>query len=177
MITRNTLAALGAAAALAASIGCAPEIEGAPDGAGYTTARAVDGDTFETYDGQRHRLHGIDAPELEQRCARADGGEWPCGVEAMLRAAELAAGGVRCEAAGDGVDRYGRQISRCYDARGRDIGRELVREGLAWAYLGYSEDYVAEEAEARAEARGVWQGETLPPWAWRAAALSGRGQR
>ena len=41
----------------------------------------VDGDTLRI-DGERIRLHGIDAPEAGQTCARPDGGTWNCGASA-----------------------------------------------------------------------------------------------
>ena len=36
----------------------------------------------------------------------------------------------------------------------------MVSEGLAWAYVEFSDDYVGLEAEARASRRGVWQADT-----------------
>lgn len=51
---------------------------------------------------------------------------------------------------------------------GRDLATGIVRAGLAWAYVEYSQDYVALEAEARAAGRGVWQAEAEPPWEYRA---------
>jgi hypothetical protein len=44
----------------------------------------------------------------------------------------------------------------------------MVRAGLAWAFVRYSTAYVADEQAARAARRGIWQGETAPPWEWRA---------
>ena len=43
-------------------------------------ARVIDGDTLEVQ-GERIRLHGIDAPEIRQLC-RLDGKPWQCGKEA-----------------------------------------------------------------------------------------------
>ena len=63
-------------------------------------------------------------------------------------------------------DNYGRIIARCA-AGGRDVAATLVSEGLAWAYVRYSSDYVALEAEARAAHRGVWQGPAQVAWDWR----------
>jgi Staphylococcal nuclease homologue len=41
-------------------------------------------------------------------------------------------------------DRYGRIVAICR-ASGEDLGATLVREGLAWAFVRYSSDYVSEE--------------------------------
>lgn len=38
-------------------------------------------------------------------------------------------------------DRYGRTVAVCR-ANGEDLGAILVREGLAWAFVRYSRDYV-----------------------------------
>jgi endonuclease YncB( thermonuclease family) len=46
-------------------------------------------------------------------------------------------------------DRYGRIVAKCY-ANGMDLGRELVRRGLAIAYRYFSMDYAADEDAARA---------------------------
>lgn len=43
----------------------------------------------------------------------------------------------------------------------------LVSEGLAIDYRKYSSDYLAEEGRARAEHKGLWQGEFVEPWDWR----------
>ena len=111
------------------------------------------------------RLHGADAPETAQGCGDADGAEWPCGAAAADRLGELvAAGDVSCEALDR--DAYGRIVARCI-AGGRDVAATLVAEGLAWAYVRYSSDYAALEAEARAARRGVWQGPSEAAWDWR----------
>ena len=49
-----------------------------------------------------------------------------------------------------------------------DVSATLTREGLAWAYVRYSEDYLGEEAEARAAGRGIWQARSQPAWVYRA---------
>ena len=48
------------------------------DTAAAATVRVVDGDTIEL-SGITYRLHGIDAPEAGQKCAKASGGKWPAG--------------------------------------------------------------------------------------------------
>lgn len=125
--------------------------------------RVIDGDTIDV-DGQRIRIHGIDAPESAQNCAR-DGVTWLCGQEAGARLRALVRGAqVKCEAIDK--DRYGRIVGKCF-ANGADVGAEMVSEGLALAYRQYSTDYVQAEASAKAAQRGMWAGEFVEPWNWR----------
>ena len=49
--------------------------------------RVIDGDTIKVA-GERIRLHGIDAPESNQRCRRR-GVPWLCGAEASQTLREL----------------------------------------------------------------------------------------
>lgn len=114
--------------------------------------RVVDGDTLDM-GGTRVRLHGIDAPELGQHCIRPDGAAWDCGawVAVQLRA-WIGAHEVTCDQVD--TDRYGRVVARCGLA-GHDIGRRLVRDGLAVAYRRYSTAYDADEKAAQAARRGL----------------------
>ena len=133
-------------------------------------AQVIDGDTMII--GQtRVRLEGIDAPEAAQTCGRRWFGVWPCGAAATAELLRLTAGRpVRCEPSG--LDKYGRTLARCL-VDGRDINAEMVRSGHAWAFVRYSRSYVAEEAQARAEGLGIWQGEAVPAWDYRAGRWAG----
>lgn len=126
----------------------------------------VDGDTMDLQ-GVRIRLHGIDAPEAGQKCNEAPRGTWQCGEAAMDRLEELANGGVTCR--GHEYDDYGRLIATCYRSDGTDINKTLVAEGYAWAFRKYSEDYAAEEGQARAEKIVIWQADTQTAWDYRAS--------
>jgi endonuclease YncB( thermonuclease family) len=44
----------------------------------------------------------------------------------------------------------------------------MVREGLAWAFLRYSADYIGQEGKAKADQLGVHQHGCQPAWEWRA---------
>jgi endonuclease YncB( thermonuclease family) len=127
-------------------------------------AFAVDGDTLDVA-GSRVRLEGVDAPEIGQMCNGGSGGTWACGKDAR-RALEMLAnsGEVACE--NKGLDKYGRHLGVCF-AGGKDLNAEMVRMGLAWAFVKYSATYVAEEAEAKAAQRGIWKNETEPAWIYR----------
>lgn len=124
-----------------------------------------DGDTL-ALGPVRVRLHGIDAPELDQTCTHLDGRVWPCGRAARDRLAALAASrdfGCRAQER----DAYGRVVGTCF-ADGRDVNRLMVAEGYAWAYRHFSSDYIPEEDAARVAARGIWNGEAQAAWDFRA---------
>jgi endonuclease YncB( thermonuclease family) len=121
----------------------------------------TDGDTIKQ-GGVTYRLWGIDAPESKQACA--DG--WPAGSLASTRLrALISSRTVVCD--DRGRDRYGRTIARC-TAAGADLGAIMVREGMAWAFVKYSRDYVDQEARARTDHLGVHAHGCMPAWEWRA---------
>jgi endonuclease YncB( thermonuclease family) len=127
-------------------------------------ARVIDGDTI-VVNGERVRLHGIDAPELDQ-VFWYRGQRLASGAMAMAALEALTAGVlVRCEAITR--DRHDRLVAKCFSANGVDIGRRMVSAGWALAYRRYSMEYVDAEAEARAARRGMWRGRFAKPWAWR----------
>lgn len=114
--------------------------------------RVIDGDSFEVA-GLKIRLHGIDAPETDQMCQTKQNADWACGGWITRVVTDRYSGAVaRCEAIE--LDRYGRTVARC-TALGEDVGAWLVREGMAFAYVQYSSDYVAIERRAAAADRGL----------------------
>ncbi len=128
-------------------------------------AHVIDGDTIGIGE-TRIRLEGIDAPEAGQTCKRKWIGWWPCGAEATAVLERLIGGRpLSCEPRG--LDKYGRTLAVCF-VDGRDINAQMVRQGHAWAFVRYSQTYVREEAQARAESLGIWQGESQPAWDYRA---------
>ena len=129
-------------------------------------ARVSDGDTI-VINGVRVRLEGIDAPETGQQCTHKWMGSWSCGATASTALARLIGDSeVVCE--NRGTDKYGRMLGVCF-VGDKDINAEMVRSGMAWAFVKYSNLYVAEEAAARAAKVGVWQAETQTAWDYRAA--------
>jgi len=116
------------------------------------TVRVVDGDTLDV-GALRVRLHGVDAPELGQRCTNADGVRWDCGTWAADELRRRIGGrSGRCETVD--TDRYGRIVATCTVA-GEDVGRMLVTEGLAFAYRKYSMAYDLDEKRAVVAGRGL----------------------
>lgn len=128
-------------------------------------ATVIDGDTL-AINGVHVRLEGIDAPETAQRCRRKWVGTWSCGTEAARHLSSLVAERrVTCERLGN--DKYGRTLGLC-TVDGRDLNREMVQSGFAWAFVKYSNRFVAEEAAARSAKVGIWQGDAEPAWDFRA---------
>ncbi len=110
---------------------------------------ALDGDTLVIRE-QHVRLFGVDAFEHDQTC-----GAYRCGQKATAALNELLRGRiVTCEK--QDMDQYGRVVAVCRLADGRDLGREMVRRGLAVAYRSFSTRYIADESAARSAKAGAW---------------------
>lgn len=125
---------------------------------------AVDGDSLRQGD-RSFRLHGIDAPELQQSCATKMGGDYPCGQYAKRALSDLVRGQTLVCTLSD-TDRYGRTVAQCNAGR-LDINAGMVRLGWAIAYVKHSAAYLDEEMEARKSKRGLWQGRFERPETWR----------
>lgn len=126
--------------------------------------RVIDGDTLDLQVGTatyRIRLTEIDAPEAGQPWDRA---ATQALVAKVLQREVVAV--VR------GTDDYGRRLGRIWLGE-RDVNRELVREGHAWAYRQYLTDqtFLEDETAARRQRIGLWQGPSpSAPWLWRRGA-------
>ncbi|EGF90641.1 nuclease family protein [Asticcacaulis biprosthecium C19] len=123
-------------------------------------AWAIDGDTI-VIKGQHIRLYGIDAFEEGQVCGRmACGGKATVAMEGLIGKGILS-----CEQ--QDVDGYGRVVAICKSSSGVDLGREMVRRGLAVAYRSYSTRYLADERWAKANKHGAWAHGFDSPLHWR----------
>ena len=119
-------------------------------------AKVTDGDTVVTSEGDRIRLWGIDAPEMNQ----------PYGKEATIALTGLIHGKKLFVEIID-TDRYGRQVARIYTADGMHINRLLVCSGAAWWYEKYALKR-HRELEARRMKTGLWGlSEVINPSDWR----------
>lgn len=126
-------------------------------------ARVIDGDTLEVA-GRKVRLFGIDAPEMAQVCDR-NGQVWACGHWARdVLVGIVRDGAVSCTT--QGTDRYRRAIALC-DVAGRDLGRAMVAQGAARAYLRYSDLYAPAEARAQRDRQGIWAARMQSPEVFR----------
>lgn len=127
-------------------------------------ASVIDGDTI-AIGRTRIRLHGIDAPEMDQECQAKRGKTYKCGVVARKVLSDLLKGRiVKCK--GNERDAYGRLIAKCF-VKQLDVGEQMVLIGRALAYRKYSTDYVRSENAAKSMREGMWRGKFIPPWEWR----------
>jgi len=134
-----------------------------PDIQGF--AEVIDADSIEI-GGRRIRLHGIDAVESGQLCRR-NNQDWRCGTDGTKAVREMVAGRqVRCVPLYE--DGYARTVATCWIGE-KNLNDWIVRQGWGLAYRKYSKDYLAAEAEAEMNGRGIWQAEFTPPWDWRRA--------
>jgi endonuclease YncB( thermonuclease family) len=124
--------------------------------------RVVDGDTLDL-NGQRIRLHGIDAPERSAACR---GAQSDCHQIATARLAALVQGRMLvCRDLGERT--HGRVVAQCL-VDGHDLAALLLDEGVVMACPNYarrhphSRDYMAIEARARAAGRGLFALELTP---------------
>lgn len=122
-------------------------------------SRVIDGDTLEfRSEGKRVRLriYGIDAPELRQKF----------GKESRARLLALVQG-KRVSIVRKNKDKYGRLVATVRIGR-KDVGREMVAGGWAWADDYFARIYLKEQRVAMSEKRGLWQDKKpIKPYEWR----------
>jgi len=131
-------------------------------------ATVIDGDTI-SINKYKIRFSGIDAPEKNYRgqtqFCKGPKGVWACGKKASSALRQLI-NGQEVQCTDEGKDRYGRTLSICY-ANGVDLQAEMVRSGMAVAYLRYSDRYENEMVEAMNAQVGIWGGPFVEPEQWR----------
>ena len=123
----------------------------------------TDGDTIRIGD-ERIRFSGIDAPELTQTCIYQNI-EFQCGeFSKTLLIQKIANQKVNCIR--EGNDQYGRTLAECFVGE-KSLSSYLVREGYAFAYRQYSDQFIQDEEYAQSRENGMWSMEFLFPWDYR----------
>lgn len=141
--------------------------------------RIVEGMVRAVYDGDtvvlttrgesrlKVRLYGIDAPETK----KPDKPGQPYG-DISKRTLMYKIMGRRVTAEIVDIDQYKRAVA-VIRYSGRDINREMVAEGMAWAYRqylqgAYESEYIGAESLARSRRAGIWrESNPQPPWEFR----------
>lgn len=152
-------------------------------------ARTIEGVVRAVYDGDtvllatreesrlKVRLYGIDAPETHK-----PGIAGQPFADISKRTLMYKVMGRQVSAEIIDIDQYQRSVAIIRYA-GRDINREMVAEGMAWAYRqylkgAYASEYIDAEERARARHKGLWRDTNpLPPWEFRHAVKGGSGHR
>ena len=126
-------------------------------------AKIIDGDTI--YIGKNKiRLHGIDAPEINQTCSIRDQ-LWNCGIKSSKVLKNIILENeVLCKIID--IDRYKRFVAECF-VNETNINQYMVRNGWAIAYRYYSLDYISDEKIAKNNKTGIWQGKFKNPYLFR----------
>ena len=114
------------------------------------------------HDGRKETIYlkDIDCPDLKQ----------PYGKQAKLVTAAFI-GNRDVVVRGLKRDKQGRVSAEVLLHDGRNVGHELLKEGLAWWRRSASSDASLEVVEelARASGKGLWaDSDPVPPWKWKA---------
>ena len=123
----------------------------------------IDGDTIHI-GKNKIRLHGIDAPETNQKCTR-DEETWNCGIQSTLSLKNFILDKeVYCEIID--IDQYKRFVGICF-VDNKNMNKYMVRNGWAIAYRYYSTLFVEDEEIAQKQKSGIWQGTFIEPYLFR----------
>jgi endonuclease YncB( thermonuclease family) len=150
-----------------------------------TVIKVSDGDTIQVRDSLgtkvKVRFYGIDCPETEKsnkKTGRVSKPGQPYGEEAYRALqGKLERQHVRLDVMD--IDRYGRTVSIVW-LGDRNINKEMVAEGWAWAYKQYldrphASEYIDAEELARGKRLGLWeQSNPQPPWEFRKSLKKGK---
>ena len=141
--------------------------------------RTIEGIVKAVYDGDtvllatreesrlKVRLYGIDAPETR----KPDKPGQPYG-DISKRTLMYKIMGRRVTAEIVDIDQYKRAVA-IIRYEGRDMNREMVADGMAWAYRqylqgAYESEYISSENRARSHRTGLWrESNPQPPWEFR----------
>ena len=127
-------------------------------------AKIIDGDTIHI-GKNKIRLHGIDAPEIDQTCVFKEK-KWNCGIEAKLALKKIILKGTDVKCKINDMDIYKRFIGICF-INDQNINKYMVNQGWAIAYRYYSYDYIDDEEFAKKNKLGIWKGDFEEPYLFR----------
>ena len=126
--------------------------------------KIVDGDTI-YINKIKYRFHGIDAPEMKQICIDENNKNIKCGVLSKQKlVAKINHQKVNCKHIS--VDRYKRVVAECF-VNSESLSRYLVKNGYAFAYRRYSDQFVQDEEYAKLNQLGLWKMKFDFPWDYR----------
>lgn len=121
----------------------------------------ADADTIKI-GGQRIRLWGIDAPEIDQACTGRSAGI--LAAHALVLVADSRQ--VQCEVRMR--PNQNRAVASC-SVGTTDLAGAMVDRGWAWEDMRFSDGrYTHREERARAQRLGIWAMQCEEPWAYRA---------
>jgi len=150
-----------------AFVATCPALSWADFGARVVTVHEGDRLTIH-YEGRSETIYlkDIDCPELKQpygKQAKHAIAAYVGNREVVVRALKR--------------DRDGRATAEILLQDGRNVGHELLKEGLAWWQRSASNDASLEVLEelARASRKGLWaDSNPVPPWKWKAPKKTSR---
>jgi micrococcal nuclease len=138
----------------------------------FTVTEVIDGDTFRLSNGEKVRLLGMDAPEMNEsdkldRDSEQSGRDKntikKLGTLSAEYVKKLANGKnvyLEKEPGGDDRDKYGRLLRYIYLEDGTLINGKIIRDGYAYVYdryqLSKTREFKQYEKEARENKRGLW---------------------
>lgn len=128
----------------------------------YFISKVIDGDTYHiNLNGEKIkiRIEGIDAPEKGMPYYKES--------KEFLKRLSL---GKKIKFIQSSKDRYGRIIAKTYLEDNRELGREMIKNGLAWHFKKYSQDTSLSrlEIEAKNKHLGLWKdANPIAPWEFR----------
>ena len=128
------------------------------------SVKIVDGDTIHI-NQIKYRFHGIDAPEMKQICIDENNKNIKCGVLSKQKLVEkINDQKVNCKHIT--VDRYKRVVAECF-VNNESLSSYLVKNGYAFAYRRYSDQFIQDEEYAKLNQLGLWKMKFDFPWDYR----------
>jgi micrococcal nuclease len=128
----------------------------------YQVSRFIDGDTFAAdVNGKDEtiRIIGIDTPETHApgKPVQCYGPAASAYLKTLIGESEVT---LENDPKNDNRDRYGRLLRHVYLPNSSSVALAIIQNGYGFAYTTYpftgKEQYIAAEAQARAQAKGLW---------------------